>query len=65
MKKKIIIILGVVVLFIIALVSIYFIKVKSLNEAKEEYNNVIASINNKNKQLDNDAKYNNDTLFEM
>ena len=65
MKKKIIIILGVVVLFIIALVSIYFIKVKPLNEAKEEYNNVIASINNKNKQLDNDAKYNNDTLFEL
>ena len=65
MKKKIIIILGVVVLLIIALVSIYFIKVKPLNEAKEEYNNVIASINNKNKQLDNDAKYNNDTLFEL
>ena len=54
MKKKIIIILGVVVLFIIALVSIYFIKVKPLNEAKEEYNNVIASINNKNKQLDSE-----------
>ena len=65
MKKKILIILGVVVLFIIALVPIYFIKVKPLNEAKEEYNNVIASINNKNKQLDNDAKYNNDTLFEL
>lgn len=52
MKKKIIIIVVVAIIAILACAGVYIAKIKPLNDAKKEYNNVIEPINQKNNELD-------------
>lgn len=54
MKKKNIIIIVTVLLILIAFGIFYFIRLKPLNAIKREYNDVITTINSKNKQLDDE-----------
>lgn len=54
-KKNIIIIIVVVLLIVVSIITgLYFVKIRPLNEAKEEYAKVISTIEEKNKKLDDE-----------